>query len=170
MSVLEKAMKKSIGVVAVCFLVIASTGGARAQLKSQLDRESQAPSGVIVQEPTSLFFGWFDPSKFSMRHSFEVSYMSMGGQGLSLSTYTNSMMYRFADNLDAQADISMSYSPSNSFSTFGTKGKDFSGIYLSRAEVNYRPWENFSMQFQYRQLPYGSYYYSPFTSPWYGVK
>jgi hypothetical protein len=163
-------MKKFCQAVAVFLMLITVTVSADAQFKSQLDRESQAPPGIIAQPSSSFLFGWFDPNRFSMRHSFEVSYMTAGGQGLSLSTYTNSMMYKFADNLDAQADVSMSYSPTSSFSPFGAKGKDFSGIYLSKAELNYHPWENVYMQLQYRQLPYGSYYYSPFSSPWYGVK
>jgi hypothetical protein len=59
----------------------------------------------------------------------------------------------------------MSYSPSSSFSSFGAKGSNnFSGIYLRDAQLSYRPWENFQVQLQYSQLPYGS-YYSPFYHP-----
>ena len=45
---------------------------------------------------------------------------------------------------------------------------DLSSIYLSRAEINYRPWDNTRIQLSFRQLPYGGYYYySPFSDPWY---
>jgi hypothetical protein len=161
-------MKLRTGLVAVA-LVLFAVMGAEAQFKGQIERESAASGGIFApQTSESGFFGWFDASKFSMHHSVNMSFMSLGGQGMSLGTYTNSMMYQFADNLNARADVSMSYSPSNSFGGFGSKGtKDFSGIYLSNAQVNYRPWENVTVQLQYRQVPYG-YYMSPFSGPWYG--
>ena len=160
-------MNLRAGMVAVALMIFAATG-AEAQFKGQIERESAASGGIFAPQSGSGIFGWFDPSKFSMHHSVNMSFMSLGGQGMSLGTYTNSMMYQFADNLNARADVSMSYSPSNSFGGFGSKGtKDFSGIYLSNAQVNYRPWENVTVQLQYRQVPYG-YYMSPFSGPWYG--
>jgi hypothetical protein len=158
-------MKSQSCAVTLCLLFLA-TGGARAQFKPDLAHPSESSGGLITQPPSELMFGWFDPNRFTMRHSVEFSYQSFAGQGMSLGTYTNSMMYQFADNLNARADVSMSYSPSNTFSSFGTKGaNNFSGIYLSNAQLSYRPWENFQVQLQYSQLPYGSYYYSPFYRP-----
>jgi hypothetical protein len=159
-------MKRRLMLGMVPVLLLAVTV-ASAQLKSQLAQESRISEGLIKQSESSLFLGWFDPSKFEMHHMFELSYQSIGGQGMSLGTYTNSMSYQFADNLNARADVSMSYSPYNTFSSFGGKKNDLSAIYLSRAELNYRPWDNVMVQFQYRQLPYGSYYASPFYDPWY---
>ncbi len=47
----------------------------------------------------------------------------------------------------------------------GNMGADLSKIYLSRAELNYRPWDNFMVNIQYRQMPYGGYWGSPFYDP-----
>src|SRR5512139_1185864 len=140
----------------VVVLLIAGTVSAPAQFKEQAQEESRISQG-IYQQPSSWLFGWFDPSKFTMRHSLELSYMSLGGgQGFSLGTYTNSMLYEFSDKLNARADVSLSYSPFNSFSSgLGGKRNDLSSIYLSRAEINYRPWENARIQLSFRQLPYG---------------
>jgi hypothetical protein len=160
-------MKKTLLFHAAAMLLLVSSL-ATAQFKSQVDQESRVSDQMVQQSPPTLFFGWFDPERFHMTHSIEFSYQTIGGQGISLGTYTNSMTYQFADNLNARADVSLSYSPFNSFSSFGpNKKNDLSSLYLSRAEVNYRPWNNVILQFQYRQLPYGSYYYSPFYSPWY---
>jgi hypothetical protein len=160
---------KSRNAVKVAMVMLVFAVAAQAQFKGQAERQAQSSGGLITQPSSStFFFGWFDPDRFSMHHTFDLSYTTIGGQGMSLGTYTNSMMYRFADNLDARADVSMSYSPFNSFGSFGAKGtKDFSGIYLSRAQVDYRPWENVSVQLQYRQIPYG-YFNSPFYHPLYG--
>ena len=152
-----------VGAVLVLLFCVAV---ASAQLKSQLAEETRVSEGLVKQAEPSLLFGWFDPNKFQMHHMFDISYQTIGGQGMSLTTYTNSMTYEFANNLNARADVSMSYSPYNSFSSFNGKKNDLSSIYLSRAELNYKPWDNVVVQFQYRQLPYGS-YYSPFYDPWY---
>ncbi len=159
-------MSKIFVAVFVALFLLGSTS-AFAQFKAQVPEESRIGDGSAQSESSSGFlFGWFNPEKFHMQHSFSMEYMTMGGQGLSLGTYTNSMMYQFSDKLDARADLSFSYSPFNSFGSFGKKN-DFSSFYLSRAEVNYRPWKNVTMQVQFRQLPYGAYYYnSPFYNPW----
>jgi hypothetical protein len=155
-------MERKCLVLGVCAMVLISM--AQAQFKSQVAEESRVADGLMHNSSASFIFDWFNPAKFHMRHSFDFSYMTFGGQGVSVGTYTNSMMYEFADNLNARADLSLSYSPYNSFSTFNKKN-DLSSIYLSRAEVNYKPWDNVLMQFQYRTVPYG--YYSPFYNPWY---
>jgi hypothetical protein len=155
-------------VLAVAAMLVLAAADGEAQFKGQIEREAAASGGVIASESGSMLFGWFDPSKFSMHHSVSMSFMTFAGQGMTLGTYTNTMMYQFADNFNARADVSMSYSPTNSFSGFGGKGgKDFSGVYLSGAQINYRPWENVTVQLQYHQVPYG-YYMSPFSGPWYG--
>jgi hypothetical protein len=154
--------------VLTALLVLIVATATNAQFKSQVDRESRAASGLLQQSEPSLLLGWFNPEKFHMSHSLSFSYMTMGGQGLSLGTYTNSMTYEFAENLNARADVSMSYSPfsSNSFMSKDMKNS-LGSVYLSRAEVNYKPWENFQVHVGFQQHPYG-YYYSPFASPWYG--
>lgn len=129
---------------------------AHAQFKSE---EQSHPSVVssLIKPTTGLsgLLGWFNPENFQMHHSFSFQYMASGGYGLSLATYTNSMMYKLADPLDVRFDVSLQGSP------FGTGQQgDLNKLLLSRAELNYRPWENVHVQLLFRQFPYGS--YSPF--------
>ena len=64
------------------------------------------------------------------------------------------------DNLNVQLDVSVVHSP---YSTLGdTFQKNLSGIYISNAAVNYRPWKDFSVHLQYRNIPYGYGYYNPY--------
>lgn len=157
-------MKRALS-VAVCLLVLGGSS-APAQFRSQVPRESSVGSGLTSSGGSSFLFGWFSPENFQMRHTVGFSYVTMGGQSVSLGTYTNSMMYRFAENLNARADITMSYSPYSTFADkYGSAPQGLNGIHLSRAEINYRPWENVSLQVQYRQLPFGG-YYSPFYDTW----
>jgi hypothetical protein len=150
-------MKMWVCVVGMHLLVSAA---AVAQFKASGRDDSRISESLIQSGSPSFFFGWFDPSRFQMHHSVSFSYLTAGGQGMSLGTYTNSMQYQFADNLNARADVSLSYMPTNSFSRFGKQ--DLSNIYLSRAQIDYRPWENMSIQVQYRAAPY-----TPLSSPWY---
>jgi len=139
-----------------------------AQLKSDMENEARVSDGLLRQGGDASFLGWLNPANFQMRQSIEMSYQTLGARGMSLGTYTNSMMYRFADNLSAQADVSLSYSPNNPFSSsLGGSKNNLSSLYLSRLQMDWKPFNNMLVQFQYRQLPYGGYFYSPFTNPWY---
>lgn len=131
-----------------------------AQFKDQTNKSLDIKSGIVKSNYSSLF-GFFNMDNFRMSHTFDISFQTFGSAGnLALTTYTNSMFYKINDQLNIQADISLVNSPYNSF------GKDFSskinGLYLSRAQINYRPTENMSIIFQYRNIP--SYYY-PYS--WY---
>jgi len=156
------------GIALLLALLLVVVGSAQAQFRSQLGSEGQVSDGVAPAASPSMILGFFDPERFHMHHTFSLSYQTMGGQGMSLGTYTNSMMYDFSDRLNARADVSMMYSPYNSFSGTGSKGKnDLSSIFLSRAEVNYKPWDNVLLQVQFRQIPFGGNYYSQYFDPWY---
>jgi hypothetical protein len=154
----------------VCAAVVLSlviVGSSPAQFRAQVDRDGAVGDRLYEQPESSSLFGWFNPDRFRMRHSFNFSYQTFGKYGVSLGTYTNSMTYDVLDNLQARADVSFSYSPYNNLTSFGGQKADLSAIYLSRAEVNYKPWQNTMIRLQFRQLPYGAYSYSPFYNPWY---
>ncbi|MCI0708318.1 MAG: hypothetical protein L0Y80_12640 [Ignavibacteriae bacterium] len=120
-----------------------------AQLKSKIETPPPVSESMMKPGSSDYLLGLFDPSKFSMKHSFTMSYSSFGGEGLSLGVYTNSLMYQFSDKLDFQADVNVMSSP---YSSFGNKN-DFSRIFLGRAQLNYRPTDNMWLQIQYREVP-----------------
>ncbi len=124
----------------------------------------------ILSENQNHIFGFLNPDNFFMRHSFNVSYSAFAGQGFSLTSYTNSIFYKLMNNLNVQLDVSVVHSP---YSTLGeTFQKNVSGIYISNASVNYRPWKDFSIHLQYRNMPYSYGFYNPFYgyyNPFYNV-
>lgn len=138
-----------IFIVVIAFAVITN-----AQFKDKSVFTPSVKDGIISDSP-NMFFGFFDANKFSMNHSYSMSYNSFGGHGLALGVYTNNLMYQFADNLNVEVDASIVHSPYNSL------GKNFqnqlNGIYLSRAAINYYPWKNFAINIQYNTIPYGHY-------------
>ncbi len=121
--------------------------------------ETEKPKDGIMNNSSNSLFGFINPDNFSMHHSFGLSYSTFGGQGMSLATYTNSMMYKFSDKMNVQLDASFVTSP------YSSLGKDFQnsiqGVYISRAAFSYRPWDDVSISIQYRNIP--NYYYDPFN-------
>jgi hypothetical protein len=141
----KKALISGFLVVMLCFTT------ATAQFKSTVDPQPSVSESMLRSDNGGLLFGWFDPSKFNMRQSFSLSYQTFGSQGVSLGVYTNSMMYQFSDALDIRADVSLMASP---FNSFGKQAQNsLSGLFLNRAELNYRPWKNALVQIQYQQYP-----------------
>jgi len=122
--------------------------------------ETNSVKEGIVSENSNALFGFLNSDDFIMRHSFSLNYSTFAGQGMSLTSYTNSMFYRLMNNLNVQLDVSVMYSP---YSTLGEQfQKDVSGVYISNAAINYHPWDNFSVHLQYRSMPFGYGYYHPF--------
>lgn len=122
--------------------------------------ETNSVKEGIVTENSNFLFGFLNSDDFIMRHSFSLNYSAFAGQGMSLTSYTNSMFYRLMSNLNVQLDVSVMYSP---YSTLGEQfQKDISGVYISNAAINYHPWDNLSVHLQYRSMPFGYGYYHPF--------
>lgn len=142
-------MKKILGWLVVVVLMCGTV--ATAQFKSRVEPKPTVSESLIRHDGDGLMFGWFDPSRLTMRHSFSLSYQDFGGKGLSMGVYTNSLFYQISAPLDVQFDVSVMHSPYNSF------GREFqnklSGVYLSRAQLNYRPTDNMLLQLQFRQVP-----------------
>lgn len=142
-------MRWTLGIVAVMAALLATS--AFSQFKEKAEARPSVSESMVRADDSGLMFGWFDPNRLTMHHTYSLSYQSLGGKGLSLGVYTNSLMYKFSELLDFQADISLMHSP---FNSFGDKMRnDLSGIFLSRAQLNYRPSDNMLFQIQFRQLP-----------------
>lgn len=152
---------------AIFALVAIFASVADAQFRQRSSDEPSA-AGSFVHPPTSdAWLGFFNPENFSMHQSYSMSYTSFSSQGVALGRYTNSMDYKFSDKLDARVAVSLQHSP---YSTLD-KGmmNSLTGIFLDRAEINYKPMDNMSVRISYRQVP--SYYYgynSPFMMGYQG--
>lgn len=127
-----------------------------AQFKEQPNNAPSIKSGILSGNSNSLF-GFINPDNFSMHHTFNMSYTAAGSFGMALGAYTNSMAYKLTDNLNVETDISVVNSPYNSMNS-KEFANQFNGVYLSRAQINYKPSENMTIMLQYRQLPAGSFY------------
>jgi len=133
------------------FILLLFTTFAVTQFKSQPEARSSAGEALIRPDDGSLLFGWFDPSRLTIHNSYSLSYTTSGGKGYSLGALTSNIGYQLSNSLSAQFDVSLLHSPFNNLG--GNFANDISGIYLTRAELNYRPSKNLFFQIQYQQLP-----------------
>ena len=148
-------MKK---IIAVIFTLLIFSNISISQFKGYNDKK---PS-TYNKSSNNLILGFINPKNFSMRHSFNVSMQNTMYGNVSLTSYINSMNYRFSDKLNVSADVKMQYSPYAS-SVLGSDysnslQKNLSGIYLSRASLNYKISENASINFQYRRYDESDYF------------
>jgi hypothetical protein len=134
-------------------LVVLATCTAPAQFKSEAEQPSVARSLVSPAPSLNSFLGFLNPENFNMRHNVSLSYMSLGGTSMSLASYTNSMFYKIADPLNVRFDVTLQGSPYMQ----SPNQSAFNGVFLSRAELNYRPWENCFIKVEYNRLPIGYY-------------
>lgn len=146
-------MKKIFAAV----LIVSMASFAQFKQRPSTD-EPRVADSFIQPVSSSEWFSLFNPDNFQMHHSYSASYSSSGKYGIALQQYTNTMLYRFAPNLDARVDISLMNSPYNTFDN--ALQNKFNSVYLNRAEINYRPWKNTEIRLSYRQLPFNYFGYS----------
>lgn len=142
-------MKKII----ICF--IALSAAVFGQFRNQTAPKVTANDGIISTENSGSLFGFINPNNFHMKHTYSMSYTSIGSNGIAIGEYTNSMRYDFTNNLNVQVDASLIHSP---YSSFGNGFADqISGAYLSKAQINYKPTKNTFITIEYNNRPFGYY-------------
>lgn len=149
----------------ICTLAVVVLIGFASPVDAQIRDHIPGQAPVQVFEPGSSFTlgKLFNPEFFQMRHSYSLSYGSVGGSGMSMGEYTNSLNWRFSSKLAARVDVGFQHTP---FGTGDFKdyygGKDAYGkVYIPYAEVVYRPTDNSTIQFSMHQSQYG-----PHMSPY----
>jgi hypothetical protein len=123
------------------------------QLKEQLKPQ---PFSQLLTRPQGLIgLLGLNPNRFSMQHSYSLSYMSLGGNGLSQGVYLNTMSYRFSDPLQVSLQWGFLNQP---LSGLGVPSIYQNGFFLSGASVDYKPSRNISIGVQFNHNPTGWWY------------
>ncbi|MDE3058622.1 MAG: hypothetical protein KGJ59_11770 [Bacteroidota bacterium] len=151
-------MKKAGFIVVVSCLLF--TQGTQAQFKTTTEAQPSVLGSLFRTNTSSDWLGFFNPDNFHMQQSYSMSYTTFGGQGIALARYTNSMLYQFSKDLDARVDVSLQHSPYSSFDS--RIANSLNGIFLDRAEVNYRPAKDVVLRLSFQQNPWAYDYDSPF--------
>ncbi|MGA7161650.1 MAG: hypothetical protein WBZ48_11650 [Bacteroidota bacterium] len=163
-------MNSKYGLWALCVIVLSLLVAEKgfSQFKRTTDDQPKISDSFIRPETDSDLLGFFNPENFKMRQSISMGYTTVGGQGLALGTYTNSMMYKFSSKVDARVDVSLQNSPYSSFDQ--RLQNSLSGVFLNRAEINYRPSDNMLLRVSYEKIPFGlNGMFSPYAGYYHGL-
>jgi hypothetical protein len=118
-------------------------------------------------------FSLLDPNRFSMNHSYSVSYFSYGGHGETIGLYMNSMRYSLSNSLSVDVTLGWVHQPSQVLWGDSRGTKDYGSI-LPNVRLLYQPSEKFHLLISYETVPgvYGGQgrYYRPYgTRPFNNV-
>ena len=134
----------------------------------QLKKDASQPNiseSLSSYSQQDVFTGFLDPSRFTMSHSFSMSYMSFGGGGMMVNSYINTLNYRFSEDLFLTTKLGIMNSPVNS-----VPGNNYLNDleFFGGAELKYFPSENSAITLRFEKAPAfysGMYYRNPFVSP-----
>jgi hypothetical protein len=96
-------------------------------------------------------FGFLDPSKFNMQHSFSMSYASFGGYGLMVNSYINTLNYQFSEKLFLTTKLGIMNSP---YSSIPGENPWQDVKFFGGAELKYLPTENSMIKLRLESTPY----------------
>ncbi len=114
-----------------------------------------------IAKPTSnVFFGLINPDKMSMHHSFSASYMTVGGKGLMLNSYMNTINYQLSNPLYLRLNLGLINSPYNSFNNNSLFNEP---KFFGSAELQYRPSENMRIKVGVDVSPGYNFMRSPYS-------
>lgn len=99
--------------------------------------------------------GFLDPSRFHMQHGFSVSYSAMGGAGVMMNAYTNTIDYKVNDQVSVRTILGIMNSPYNTL-----PGQSYlkDAQFFGGAEIIYRPSDETSLLLRVESVP-SSYYF-----------
>src|SRR5690606_21208298 len=104
-----RPMKPKV-LTALLALLAAFAAPAAAQFVNEVPRSGDW-TGSIVKEDSKQRTLFGSNIGFSMNHSYEMSFVSFGGQGYNQNMYTNTMLFGFSDRLNGRVDLSLAHSP-----------------------------------------------------------
>ncbi|PID28425.1 MAG: hypothetical protein CR982_04430 [Candidatus Cloacimonadota bacterium] len=113
-------------------------------------REKQEDSRVLLMKPlNSSQTSLLDMDRFSIDHSFSMSYSNSSKYSFMENEYVSGINYRFSDPLTLRVELAASYIP---YSSFSMEDNMKASIYLKSATLNYKPSENVSISLKYSNL------------------
>ncbi len=151
---------KSKTILRVLLLVLVLPTLTWAQLKEQnkpISFSQLLTQGLAAPKGLAGLLG-LNPNRFSMQHSYSLSYLSSRGDGYSQGMYLNTMSYQIADPLSVSLQWGMMNQP---LSSLGTTPLYQSGFFFSGANLEYKPSDKFSIGLQINSQPQSN-YYSPY--------
>ena len=139
----------------VSFIAVALAVACMVQVSSAESIMQQAEPGTsaesIGENRYESKFSLLDPNRFSMSHSYSLSYFSGGGDGQMIGLYINSMKYQLSNSIDVSVKLGWLHQPSNMFSQ--NRGVTDYGTVLPNFQLQYHPSEKFKFMISFESIP-----------------
>ncbi|MFH1861922.1 MAG: hypothetical protein ABH878_03830 [bacterium] len=104
--------------------------------------------------------GLFDPSRMSFAHSYTMSYMTSGGQGIMRGLFMETIGYRLSSPLFLTLNLGYLHQP---YSSFGPDGVFQSGSFVGGAALDWHPSDKMHFRVEVANYPsLGVNPYSPY--------
>ncbi len=144
-------MKRNLVIILVLFLPLLTFAQFRSQVKSPPLKDVLRFAGSKAGRGFSIL--GLDPSRLRMQQSYQMSYMSLGGQGFTQGLYLNTLTYQFS------APLKMAIQWGIAQPLGGTGNAPFmqSGPFISAAQLQYQPKKNLLLEINFRNNPYYPY-------------
>ena len=140
----------------IALITILSVG--LGQLKSDISQKNAIFNNSVSSDGSIMSL--FDPSRFSMNHSFSMSMLNMNSQSVGVASYTNNMNFLLRDNLQLQTHVT--FMQPNMISSKTHSPYSNNQLYYD-AVLDYSPTENTHFQVSFGNYPmYSRYSISPF--------
>jgi hypothetical protein len=105
----------------------------------------------LVQKPTGLLNSFLDPNRFSMDHSYTLSFMSSGRHSTNLGMYLNTMTYQISDPLLMQLRVGYLHQPFGSMNSMPSSSNNT--FFVQGAQLLYRPNKSLRISLEYQSIP-----------------
>ncbi|MCJ7813747.1 hypothetical protein MUP95_10580, partial [bacterium] len=103
--------------------------------QSENEQSNILNNSQLFKKPAGFLDSLIDPSKFSMSHSYSLSYFSWGGKSFSQGLYLNTMNYQLSEPLFMQVRIGYAHQPFGIMNqSNGMNGK----VFVQRALIEYK--------------------------------
>ena len=144
---------KSLNIFVVVIFASLAASAVAEDLPNTVVAQSASPT---ITGATSLYesnspFRLFDPSKFSIQHSYALSYFSGGGAGSgSMGLYTASVGYQISRPLFLQVDVGVIHEPG---ALFGNNLNGSNARVLPNLSLRYTPSPKFNLIINVQTMP-----------------
>lgn len=142
---------KSTGFISLIMLLLPALSVSQYRTQPTADLRSVLQAPASVERAAGNLLG-LDPSRLQIQQSYSMSYMSMGGQGITQGVYLNTVSYQFSLPLSLSLQWGVAHQPFAS--RLQNSSLLASGPFLSAAQLTYRPKPNMLLQFNFQQAPY----------------
>jgi len=137
---------------------------------AQLKQDTKVDMAKALTQPTTKIQGivgllGLDPARFSMSQSYTLSFITGGGHSYNQGLYLNTMRYQLSNPLSMFLQLGFVHQPLGSLGENNFQQQ--SEIFVSGVGLEYKPSDNFRMQFEFSQQPHSYYPYNPYNNFYY---